>query len=75
MLEGSEILSPLEFGVNSRFCSVLNVGGIRNSESLRIGVNRQFYSVLSDGGIRNSESFYNAFTLNYKRYQDQILYL
>ena len=33
---GSGILSPLEFGVNSRFYSVLNDGGIRNSESLRI---------------------------------------
>ena len=76
MLGGSEILSPLESGVNSRFYSVLNVGGIRNSESLRIGVNSQFYSIqLNDEGIRNSESFYNAFTLNYKCYQDQILYL
>ena len=75
MLGGSEILSPIESGVNRRFCSVLNVGGIRNSESLKIEVNSQFYSVLSYGGIRNSESFYNAFTLNYKRYQDQILYL
>ena len=26
MLEGSEILSPLESGVNSRSCSVLNDG-------------------------------------------------
>ena len=69
MLGGSEILSPIESGVNSRFFSVLNVGGIRNSESLRIGVNSEFRSVLSNGGIRNSESFYNAFTLNYKRYQ------
>ena len=50
MLGGSEILSLLESGVNSRFCSVLNEGGIRNSESLRIGVNSQFYSVLDDGG-------------------------
>ena len=60
MLGGSEILSPLESGVNSRFCSVLNVGkgggGGRNSESLRIGVNSEFYSVLNVGGIRNSES-------------------
>ena len=55
MLGGSEILSPLESGVNSQFYSVLNDGGIRNSESLRIGVNSQFYSVLNDGGIRNSE--------------------
>ena len=62
MLGGSEI-------------SVLCDGGIRNSKTLRIGVNSQFYSVLSDGGIRNSESFYNASTLNYNRYQDQILYL
>ena len=47
---GSEILRPLEFDVNSRLCSVLNVGGIRNSESLRIGENSRFCSVLSDGG-------------------------
>ena len=56
MLGGSEILSPLESGVNSRFCSVLNVGkgeGGRNSESLRIGVNSEVYSVLNVGGIRN----------------------
>ena len=53
----SEILSPLESGVNSWFYSVLSIGGIRHSESLRIGVNSQFYSVLSDGVIRNSESF------------------
>ena len=66
---GSEILSTLEFDVNSRLCSVLNVGGIRNSGSLRIGGNSRFSSVLSDrwklpnlfclksSGIRNSEPF------------------
>ena len=32
----SEILSPLEFGVNSRFSSVLSDRGARNSESFRI---------------------------------------
>ena len=46
---GSEILSPLEFGENSRFCSVLIDGGIRNSEPLIIGVNSRFCSVLSVG--------------------------
>ena len=56
MLGGSEILSPLESNVNSRFCSVLNDGGIRNSESLKIGENGRFRSVLNVGGIRNSES-------------------
>ena len=65
----------LRIGENSLFCSVLNVGGIRNSEPLRIGGNSRFRSVLNVGGIRNSESFYNAFTLNYKRRQDQILYV
>ena len=49
-------MSPLESGVNSRFCSVFNDGGIRNSASLRIGINSQFYSILNEGGIRNSES-------------------
>ena len=55
-MEESEILSPLEFGVNSRFCSALSDGEMRNSESFRIGENSRFCSVLCDGGIRNSES-------------------
>ena len=38
------------FGETGRFRLVLNVGGIRNSESLRIGVNSRFCSVLNDGG-------------------------
>ena len=41
----SEILSTLEFDVNSRLCSVLNVGGIRilgHSESVEIAGFAQF---------------------------------
>ena len=42
---GSEILSLLESGINSRFCSVLNDGGGGGSEilsPLKFGVNSRF---------------------------------
>ena len=49
---GSEFLSPLELGVNSRFCSVLSDGGSEFFSPLESGVNSRFCSGLSDGGIR-----------------------